>query len=153
MQARRRAQPSRTNRPSSSPFAPSRSSARDLLGCVAWYALCGPQGARLTEECPSLVGGRGGGGTPGPMPNPEVKPPSADGTAASGRGRAGRLRPTTGIWPGQGPASRRGPALLRLYALILSCYVRGVFLPFRVRRYQFLARFYFILDSTLLDIY
>ena len=35
----------------------------------------------LTTECPSLVSDHGGGGTPGPIPNPEVKPPSADGTA------------------------------------------------------------------------
>ena len=44
----------------------------------------------LTAECPSLVSDHGGGGTPGPIPNPEVKPPSADGTAESVRGRAGR---------------------------------------------------------------
>ena len=49
-------------------------------------ALCGPQGTGLearplTTECPSLVSDHGGGGTPGPIPNPEVKPPSADGTA------------------------------------------------------------------------
>ena len=29
----------------------------------------------------SVVGGDGGGGTPGPIPNPEAKPSSADGTA------------------------------------------------------------------------
>ena len=29
----------------------------------------------------SVVGGYGGGVTPGPMPNPEAKPSSADGTA------------------------------------------------------------------------
>src|SRR3954452_23469688 len=29
----------------------------------------------------SVVGGFGGGGTPGPIPNPEAKPSSADGTA------------------------------------------------------------------------
>ena len=28
-----------------------------------------------------VVGGCGGGGTPGPIPNPEAKPSSADGTA------------------------------------------------------------------------
>lgn len=48
-------------------------------------ALCGPQGTgrgpALKTECPSLVSDHGGGGTPGPIPNPEVKPPSADGTA------------------------------------------------------------------------
>ena len=48
-------------------------------------------------ERPTLVGGHGRGGTPGPIPNPEVKPPSADGTAGQARGRAGRRRPATGI--------------------------------------------------------
>ena len=32
-------------------------------------------------ELNSVVGGFGGGGTPGPIPNPEAKPSSADGTA------------------------------------------------------------------------
>ena len=36
------------------------------------------------------VSGHGGRGTPGPIPNPEAKPPSADGTAGEARGRAGR---------------------------------------------------------------
>ncbi len=35
----------------------------------------------LIIECPSLVSDYGRGGTPGSIPNPEVKPPSADGTA------------------------------------------------------------------------
>ena len=53
----------------------------------------GPSG----RERPSLVGGHGRGGTPGPMPNPEVKPPSADGTAERVRGRAGRRRPARDV--------------------------------------------------------
>ena len=54
-------------------------------------ALCGPQGAlrappRLTQPAPQRppgAGGHGGRGTPGPIPNPEVKPASADGTAGA----------------------------------------------------------------------
>ena len=38
------------------------------------------------------VGGIGGGEAPGPMPNPEVKPSSADGTTDMIRGRVGRRR-------------------------------------------------------------
>ena len=56
-----------------------RPSVRDSLRCAAPRA---PGEARpLKTECPSLVSDHGGGGTPGPIPNPEVKPPSADGTA------------------------------------------------------------------------
>ena len=36
-----------------------------------------------------MAGGHGGGGTPGPIPNPEVKPPSADGTAGQPVGEQG----------------------------------------------------------------
>ena len=73
-------------------------------------SLCGPQGTGeggAAGERPLLAGGHGRGGTPGPVPNPEVKPPSADGTAEEVRGRAGRRRPTRGVFPltqrGQGP--------------------------------------------------
>ena len=52
-----------------------------------------------------MAGGHGRGGTPGPVPNPEVKPPSADGTAEEVRGRAGRRRPTRGVFP----LTQRGP--------------------------------------------
>lgn len=38
------------------------------------------------------AGGSREGDTPGPIPNPAVKPLSADGTAASGRGRVGHRR-------------------------------------------------------------
>ena len=53
--------------------------------------LCGPQGMaeespRRSRERPLVAGGHGGGGTPGPIPNPEVKPPSADGTAVQSVG-------------------------------------------------------------------
>ena len=44
----------------------------------------------VIQECPLLVSDHGRGGTPGPIPNPEVKLPSADGTAEEVRGRAGR---------------------------------------------------------------
>ena len=39
-------------------------------------------------------GGHGGRGTPGPMPNPEVKPASADGTVWGTHGRVGRCQKT-----------------------------------------------------------
>ena len=102
MQAGRPAQPSATNRPSSW-YPPGA-----LPGCgrgpvpprpPAHAALrARPRARPLTTERPSTAGGHGGGDTPGPIPNPEAKPPSADGTAESVRGRAGRRRPTTGIW-------------------------------------------------------
>ena len=59
----------------------------DVSRCAALRALACPE---MTAECPSLVSDHGRGGTPGPIPNPEVKPPSADGTAERVRGRAGR---------------------------------------------------------------
>ena len=40
----------------------------------------------------SIFGGNGGGVTPVPIPNTEVKPSSADGTAGSLSGRVGRRR-------------------------------------------------------------
>ena len=53
-------------------------------------ALCGPQGARAPTRPqqpapprPPGAGGSGGRGTPGPIPNPEVKPASAEGTAGA----------------------------------------------------------------------
>ena len=39
-----------------------------------------------------ISGGQSGGVTPGSMPNPAVKPSSADGTAEAIRGRVGRCR-------------------------------------------------------------
>ena len=41
----------------------------------------------------SLGGVAGGRVTPGPIPNPEVKPPSADDTAPYGRGNVGQRHP------------------------------------------------------------
>ena len=54
-------------------------------------ALCGPQGALGAPTRPSQpapqgppgAGGPGGRGAPGPIPNPEVKPASAEGTAGA----------------------------------------------------------------------
>ena len=45
-------------------------------------------------------GGHGGRGTPGPMPNPEVKPASADGTVWGTHGRVGRCQKTEFITEG-----------------------------------------------------
>ena len=42
------------------------------------------------ERRKEVSGDPGGGDTPGSMPNPEVKPSSADGTAEGIRGRVGR---------------------------------------------------------------
>jgi hypothetical protein len=55
----------------------------------------------------SVVGGYGGGGTPGPIPNPEAKPSSADGTALA-RVWESRSPPTFNVFS-WAPASRRGP--------------------------------------------
>ena len=62
------------------------------------------------------AGGHGRGGTPGPIPNPEVKPPSADGTAERVRGRAGRRRPPRGILPGEAPSASAEGAFSRIQA-------------------------------------
>ena len=53
----------------------------------------------------SVVGGFGGGGTPGPIPNPEAKPSSADGTAPD---RVWESRTPPDKLPEQGPV-HRGP--------------------------------------------
>src|SRR5689334_13232313 len=58
----------------------------------------------------SVVGGVGGGGTPGPMPNPEAKPSSADGTALA-RVWESRSPPTFNVNVQCGqvpPGNRRG---------------------------------------------
>ena len=65
----------------------------------------------MTVEYPLLVSDHGRGGTPGPIPNPEVKLPSADGTAAvsythldvykrqgDSLGKP-RIIPDTSMWP------------------------------------------------------
>ena len=99
MQGRRRPQPSGTNRataPARKGRAPRarRRPRRDRLASP-----CGPQGAPALAPA-SSIGGLGGGGTPGPMPNPEVKPatrrwycggsPVGEQVAADRRGRRGR---------------------------------------------------------------
>ena len=83
-----------------------------LERCAAPRAPCERHPA-LTQPAPQRppgAGGHGGRGTPGPIPNPEVKPASADGTAGAtlwesrappapgarcaGSGRGGRERGT-----------------------------------------------------------
>ncbi len=73
----------------------SASQARRVRDVRSFRSLCGPQGTRKetlrvggTERRPP-VSGHGGRGTPGPIPNPEAKPPSADGTAVSTVGEQG----------------------------------------------------------------
>ena len=61
------------------------------ISCIGIETACIKDEAKLkwAERRPP-VSGHGGRGTPGPIPNPEAKPPSADGTAGEARGRAGR---------------------------------------------------------------
>lgn len=90
MQGARAPQPGATNRPSPSghiqvPSAPDRSQeSRFPKRCAAprapWSATRPQQPA---PQRPPGAGGHGGRGTPGPIPNPEVKPASADGTAGA----------------------------------------------------------------------
>ena len=75
-----------------------------------------PPGHGWTYECPVPASGHGRGGTPGPIPNPEVKPPSADGTAERVRGRAGRRWPAEGIRAREGGERIRAPLPLHIYA-------------------------------------
>ena len=87
-------------------------------------ALCGPQGTvgpPPEAERPQTASGHGRGGTPGPIPNPEVKPPSADCTAGPARGRPGRRWPTGGVLARRGPAPSAGP----LSVLINFCLLVG----------------------------
>ena len=52
------------------------------LGFVSgWWCALRVVNWRVIDKLNSVVGGCGGGGTPGPIPNPEAKPSSADGTA------------------------------------------------------------------------
>ena len=46
--------------------------------------------AKLEAKHIQVFGGNRGGDTPGPMPNPAVKPSFADGTTEGIRGRVGR---------------------------------------------------------------
>ena len=90
MQGARAPQPGATNRPSPSghvigPSAPDRSQRAPSSSAVR------PPGRPERRPALSLpapqrppgAGGPGGRGTPGPMPNPEVKPASAEGTAGA----------------------------------------------------------------------
>lgn len=128
VQAPRGVEPSRTNRPS--PRAPKRAEApraedrekkrrsTSLRRCAAPRAPeAGPEGA--IEERRARAGGPGPGGTPGPVPNPEVKPVGAESTAAAGP-REGRAPPARARrlarrqsrdaqeGPREGPLSRLG---------------------------------------------
>lgn len=67
----------------------------------------------LKTECPSLVSDHGGGGTPGPIPNPEVKPPSADGTAEQSVGEQD-VADQRGAFACRGPRHPRGGGALLL---------------------------------------
>ena len=120
MQGARAPQPGATNRPSPSghtigPSAPDRSQARPSSSAVR------PPGrperlpalSQPAPQRPPGAGGPGGRGTPGPMPNPEVKPASAEGTAgatlwetrappAPGARCAGRGRGGANRAPGRG---------------------------------------------------
>ena len=69
----------------------------------------GHGGTTPEAERPQTASGHGRGGTPGPIPNPEVKPPSADCTAGPARGRPGRRWPTGGVFARRGPAPSAGP--------------------------------------------
>ena len=91
MQGARAPQPGATNRPSPSGHTKRPLRSRPFSRLSLPRALCGPQGAlrapaRLTQPAPQRppgAGGHGGRGTPGPIPNPEVKPASAEGTAGA----------------------------------------------------------------------
>ena len=91
MQGARAPQPGATNRPSPSGHIKGPLRSRPFSRRFLPRALCGPQGAlgappRPSQPAPQRppgAGGSGGRGTPGPIPNPEVKPASADGTAGA----------------------------------------------------------------------
>ena len=53
-----------------------------------------------------LAGGHGRGGTPGPVPNPEVKPPSADGTAEQSVGEQDAAAQQGAFFHAEGPLAR-----------------------------------------------
>lgn len=113
MQGGRPPQPSGTNRPSSS-ACPS-SSMGGPGGSTLARAVRPPGHGGTTPEAerPQTASGHGRGGTPGPIPNPEVKPPSADCTAGRARGRPGRRWPTGGVFAtGGAPRRARGPSFL-----------------------------------------
>ena len=104
-----------------------------------------PPGHGWTHECPVPASGHGRGGTPGPIPNPEVKPPSADGTAERVRGRAGRRWPAEGIRAREGgerirapppsaficAARQKGPCIMRGPFLYLPALLQDMLVPWR----------------------
>lgn len=97
MQARRRAQPSGTNSPSSShPRWKAPSAMRDLRSVPAMRPPGSPRQGDLAGSIQRAAGERPPRarpqrrGSPGPIPNPAVKPAFAESTAARGCGRAGR---------------------------------------------------------------
>src|SRR5206468_4514166 len=51
------------------------------LSCSELCSELAPSSRRIPTDPRHRFGGHGGGETPGPIPNPEVKPSSADGTA------------------------------------------------------------------------
>ena len=73
-----------------------------------------------------ISGGRSGGVTPGSMPNPAVKPSSADGTAEAIRGRVGRCRKSFFYWITdetehcEAESFRPQPEILRFFRALLS---------------------------------
>ena len=111
------------------PSAPDRSQGHFFLKrCAAPRAPCGrhPPHQQPAPQRPPGAGGSGGRGTPGPIPNPEVKPASADGTAGATLWES-RAPPAPGArcaGSGRGGAreapGRGGPERVPLF-------VRGVF--------------------------
>ena len=56
-----------------------------------------PSGRFPASEAPGELSGLGGGGTPGPIPNPEVKPSIAEGTAVQSVGEQDAAEPARGL--------------------------------------------------------
>ena len=90
MQGARAPQPGATNRPSPSghvkrPSAPDRSQGTPSSSAVRPPGRPErlPAPKQPAPQRPPGAGGHGGRGTPGPIPNPEVKPASAEGTAGA----------------------------------------------------------------------
>ena len=96
-----------------------------LERCAAPRARTG----RTRRERPLLAGGHGRGGTPGPVPNPEVKPPSADGTADESVGEQDAAAQ-------QGAFSRGGPLEHAARGGLSRSRGRRVPGPLRGRRYR-----------------